>query len=324
MRLLVIGGTVFVGRATVEAALTRGHEVTVFHRGQHGETAVPQVEHLHGDRRSDADLLAGRQWDAVVDTCGFSAADVEPIAEVLDGVDRYVFVSSVSVYTQWPAEVVDEDSPVKAPDDEDAYGAGKVAAERALEAVLGDRLIVTRPGLIVGPYENIGRLPFWLRYAARGGRMVAPGSPDESRQWIDARDHGEFTLDLLENDATDTYNVISPPGAFTIGDVIDACVTVTGAGATPQWTPPERIVAAGFTPWSELPLWLWDADEDMSATWQVDVSRALAAGLRSRPVVATVADTWQWLRTEGDSAGGYRSEYAVPELDVEKERVALR
>lgn len=323
MDLLVLGGTVFVGRAIVDAALARGHRVTVFHRGQHGEDAHPDVEHVHGDRRTDLHLLDGRTWDAVVDTCGFEGPVVGAAARRLSAaVGHYGFVSSVSVYTDWPAVAVTEKSPVKPAGHEDAYGAGKVAAEQAAEAVMPGRVLVTRPGLIVGPYENIGRLPYWLRRVAAGGEVLAPGDPDEPRQWIDARDLAAFHLDCAERSTVGVFNAVGAPGAFTMRELLETCREVTGSDATFTWADGATITGAGIEPWSQLPIWLWDAEADVSQTWRVDVSKALAAGLTERPVRETVEDTWAWVQAGAD-LGGYRSQYAVPDFDPEKERAAL-
>ncbi|HEU0130933.1 MAG TPA: NAD-dependent epimerase/dehydratase family protein [Mycobacteriales bacterium] len=323
MDLLVIGGTVFVGRAIVTEALRRGHTVTVFHRGQHGEDAHPGVEHLHGDRATDLAVLDGRRWDAVVDTCGFDAGTVGASARHLAGsVGHYGFVSSVSVYADWPAVAVDESGRVKAMGDEDAYGAGKVAAETAAEAALPGRVLVSRPGLIAGPYENIGRLPYWLRRVALGGEVLAPGEPDEPRQWIDARDLAAFHLDAAERGLTGVFNTVGPPAQFTMGELLETCRDVTGSDATFTWVDGKTVTEHGYAPWTELPVWLWDAEADVSATWQVDVSKAVAAGLAARPVRETVADTWDWVRAGAD-LGGYRSSYAVPPYDAEKERAVL-
>jgi 2'-hydroxyisoflavone reductase len=323
MDLLVIGGTVFVGRAVVAEALRRGHTVTIFHRGEHGEDAFPDVEHVHGDRRDDLGLLAGRRWDAVVDTCGFDATTVGGAARALAGsVGHYGFVSSVSVYTDWPAVAVDESGRTKTIDHEDTYGAGKAAAETAAMAAMPGRVLVSRPGLITGPYENIGRLPYWLRRIARGGEVLAPGAPGDERQWIDARDLAAFHLDCAENGTTGVFNTVSPPAHFTMGALLDTCREVTGSDATFTWVDGPTIVRAGYAPWRELPIWLWDADEDVSETWRVDVSKAVAAGLAARPMPETVRDTWAWIENGAD-LGGYRSQYAVPEPDLEKERAAL-
>jgi 2'-hydroxyisoflavone reductase len=323
MDLLVLGGTVFVGRAIVSAALERGHRVTVFHRGQHGEDAHPGVEHVHGDRRTDLALLDGRRWDAVVDTCGFDGPTVGTSARHLAGsVGHYGFVSSVSVYRDWPAMPVDESGRVKEAADEDAYGAGKVAAELAAEAAMPGRVLVSRPGLIVGPYENIGRLPYWLRRIAAGGEVLAPGDPDEPRQWIDARDLAEFHVRCAEERTAGVLNTVGPPGQFTMGELLATCREVTGSDATFTWVDGKTIAGNGVQPWTELPIWLWDAEADVSQTWSVDVSKARAAGLGARPLRETVEDTWAWIRAGAD-LGGYRSQYAVPDPDPEKERAVL-
>lgn len=323
MDLLVIGGTVFVGRSVVDAALARGHNVTVFHRGQHGENAHPDVEHLHGDRTADLHVLGDRSWDAVVDTCGFDGGTVGASARHLSArVGHYGFVSSVSVYKDWPAVAVDETGAVKAMGDEDSYGAGKVAAETAAEAAMPGRVFVSRPGLIAGPYENIGRLPYWLRRIAQGGEVLAPGDPDEGRQWIDARDLAEFHLDAAESKTVGVFNTVSPPHHFTMRELLDTCRDVTGSDATFNWVDGKTIVENGIAPWTELPVWLYDAEADVSECWNVDVSKATAAGLRARPLRETVADTWAWVQAGAD-LGGYRSQYAVPEPNAEKERAVL-
>jgi 2'-hydroxyisoflavone reductase len=324
MDLLVLGGTVFVGRAIVDAALSRGHTVTVFHRGQHGEDAHPGVEHVHGDRKTDLALLDGRRWDAVIDTCGFDAATVGTSARHLSAaVGHYGFVSSVSVYKDWPAVAVDETGSVKeSADEEDQYGAGKVAAERAAEAAMPGRVLVSRPGLIAGPYENIGRLPYWLRRVAAGGEVLAPGAPDEGRQWIDARDLAAFHVRCAEERTVGVFNTVGPPGQFTMRELLETCRDVTGSDATFTWVDGKTIATNGIAPWTELPVWLWAEDEDVSQTWNVDVTKAQQAGLTARPLRETVADTWAWVQAGAD-LGGYRSQYAVPDPDREKERAVL-
>ena len=323
MDLLVLGGTVFVGRAIVTEALARGHAVTVFHRGRHGEDTDPRVEHLHGDRRTDLAVLDGRRWDAVVDTCGFDGGTVGAAARHLSAaVGHYGFVSSVSVYEDWPAVAVDETGALKAMGHEDAYGAGKVAAETAAEAAMPGRVLVSRPGLIAGPYENIGRLPYWLRRIALGGEVLAPGDPDEPRQWIDARDLAAFHLHCAERGTVGVFNTVSRPALFTMRELLDECRRATGSDATFTWVDGPTVTKAGYAPWTELPIWLWDAAGDVSQTWNVDVSKALAAGLTIRPMPETVRDTWEWVKAGAD-LGGYRSQHAVPDPDLEKERAAL-
>ena len=324
MDFLVIGGTVFVGRAIVDAALARGHRVTLFHRGQHGEDAHPDVEHVHGDRATDLGLLDGRAFDAVIDTCGFDAGTVGTSARRLSSsVGHYGFVSSVSVYKDWPAVAVDETGGVKeSADEEDQYGAGKVAAERAAEAAMPGRVLVSRPGLITGPYENIGRLPYWLSRIAEGGEVLAPGTPDEGRQWIDSRDLAEFHVRCAELGTVGVFNAVGPPGQFTMAELLATCRDVTGSDATFTWVDGATVVDAGISPWTELPIWSWDAKEDVSQTWNVDISRARAAGLTARPVRETVEATWESMRG-GIEPGSYRSRFAVPERDADKEARAL-
>ena len=310
-----------MGRAVVDAALARGHEVTVFHRGRHGEAAHPEVEHVHGDRATDLGLVSGRDWDAVVDTCGFDGPTVRMSAQALDHVPHYSFVSSISVYARWPAEGVTEASDVFAEDAPADYGADKARAERAAIEVLGaDRVLVSRPGLIAGPHENIGRLPLWLRRIARGGDVLAPGRPDDERQWIDARDLAEWLVRRAESGEGGTYNAISPPGGFTMGELLDACVEATGATATLRWTDERAIAESGIAPWTELPIWLWDPADDTSGTWRATTA---AGDLTTRPVAETVRDTWAWLRDATD-LDDYRSEYAVRDLAPEREAAALR
>src|SRR3954469_6597577 len=225
MRVLTIGGTVFVGRAVVEAALARGADVTVFHRGRHRRDLFDHVEHVLGDRRTDLDPAAGRAGGGVGDTCGFEPADVAASAGALGGrCERYVFVSTAGVYRDWPQRPVpDERAPVHRSGD--GYSELKAACERAAEAAMPGRVVQVRPGMIVGPHENIGRLPWWLRRMARGGRVLAPGPRDSPIQLVDARDLAAFCLDA----APGAWNAISAPGAFTWGGFLETARDVAGA-----------------------------------------------------------------------------------------------
>src|SRR3954470_2150127 len=198
MRLVVIGGTVFLGRAVAETALARGHGVTLFHRGRHGAGLFTEAEHLLGDRTSDLSALEGREWDAVIDTCGFEPEHVGAAARLLAGAaGHYGFVSSASAYRGWPEVPVDEDAPVHT-GDERAYGPLKAACERAVEAAMPGRVLLARAGVIVGPHEHGGRLPWGLRRRAAGGGVVAPGPSGAPIQLIDARDLAGWMLDMAE------------------------------------------------------------------------------------------------------------------------------
>ncbi|MFE1781191.1 NAD-dependent epimerase/dehydratase family protein [Streptomyces sp. NPDC059506] len=301
MRLLILGGTEFVGRAVTDEALGRGWDVTVFHRGRHAPP--PGVTELLGDRTARGGLAALEEgeWDAVVDTWSWAPSAVRDAARLLAGrAGSYAYVSSGSVYT-FPAPAgSDEDAPVveASPDDdgESDYPRAKRGGELAALDAFGDRALLVRAGLILGPRENIGRLPWWLRRIARGGPVPAPGPRSLELQYVDARDLAAWTLDAAGAGLGGPFNIVSPPGHTTTGELLEACVRVTGSDAELRWTDPERILAAGVEPWSDLPVWA-PPGELHDALHRSDVSRALGAGLRCRPVAETVADTWEWLRS---------------------------
>src|SRR5919199_4407371 len=198
MRLLILGGTIFLGRAVAAEALRRGHDVTLFHRGRHGADLFPEAEHVIGDRAGDLGALEGRRWDAAVDTSGYHPAQVAASSALLAraGVEHLSFVSTCNVYPAWPAEPVSEDSPVW--EEGDDYGPHKAASERAAEAALPGRVAHLRAGLLCGPHDNVHRLPWWVSRIARGGRVVAPGDPGRTVQLIDVRDLAAWFLDLAE------------------------------------------------------------------------------------------------------------------------------
>jgi 2'-hydroxyisoflavone reductase len=321
MRILVLGGTVFLGRHVAAAALARGHELALFTRGRHGADLFPEAEHLIGDRTGDLSALEGGDWDAVIDTSGYEAADVARCAQLLaDRVGHYVFASSCNVYPAWPEEIVDEDSPVWLEGDD--YGAQKAASERALEAALPGRVATVRAGLICGPHDNVFRLPWWVRRIAAGGRVPAPGKPSDWVQLVDARDLASWMLDLGEQRVPGAFNGTAPAKRQTMGDVLDAAVAATGADAELVWIPDERLVAAEVEPWMELPLWLPAAE--FPGTWQVGTERAQAAGLRCRPIAETVADVWSWLRDGGESElDEWRSEHRPRPMELARQESLL-
>nr|WSZ95688.1 NAD-dependent epimerase/dehydratase family protein [Streptomyces sp. NBC_00857] len=306
MRLLILGGTEFVGRAVTEAALRRGWQVTVFHRGRHEAPAGATV--LLGDRTAPDGLaaLTGGEWDAVLDTWSAAPSAVRTAARLLaDHAGRYAYVSSRSVYAYPTPAGLAEDGPLVAgasPDAEQVeYPLDKRGGELAAEAAFGDRALLVRAGLILGPGENIGRLPWWLGRIARGGPVLAPGPRENPLQYIDARDLAEWTLDAVRTGLDGPYNLVSPPGHTTMGELLDSCVRVTRSDAELRWTDPDPILDAGIEPWSDLPIWLppGELHDTMHGS---DVSKALATGLRCRPVTETVADTWSWLGSIGGEA----------------------
>ncbi|MFE9094360.1 NAD-dependent epimerase/dehydratase family protein [Streptomyces sp. NPDC007264] len=308
MRLLVLGGTEFAGRAVVEAALGRGWEVTVLNRGRH--RPPPGVRALRGDRTAPGGpaALAEGEWDAVVDTWSAAPRAVHEAARLLAGrAGRYVYVSSCSVYAWAPPAGYAEDAPLVEGAAADAgateYPQDKRGGElAALDAFGPDRSVLVRAGLILGPHENIGRLPWWLTRIARGGPVLAPGPRDLPLQYVDVRDLAEWILGAVTQGLSGAFNLIGPQGHATMGRLLEACVAVTGEVAELRWTAPQAVLDAGVEPWTQLPVWVPPDSDLHDALHAADVSLALATGLRCRPVAETVADTWSWLRDIGGTA----------------------
>jgi nucleoside-diphosphate-sugar epimerase len=328
MRLLILGGTRFVGRAVAVAAVDHGWEVTTFNRGVSGAD-VAGVRPLRGER-TDAAVLAGLAaagpWDAVVDTSGYVPRDVLASCECLESVaERYVFMSTVSVYRGWPVEPLSEASevlycpadagPGYGEDVEDgptAYGYQKSGCELAVTSTFGpDRSTNLRPGVILGPREYVGRLPWWLNRVAAGGRVLAPGSPARSIQPVDVRDLAEFAIRCASESIAGDYNVAAPIGRETFGGMLRACAEATGSDAEFAWVPDEQLLAQGVRQWSEIPLW-----RTFPGVWQVDAAAAAAAGLSCRPLAATVADTWSWMQNDATRPDDERAS----EIGISRER----
>ncbi len=308
MKLLVLGGTVFLGRHVVRAALDAGHEVVLLHRGRHGAGLFRgEAEHVLGDR-ADRDLLArvaARGWDGVVDTCAYAPDAARVAWDALAGTDAHlVLVTSCNVYPGWPEEVVaDEDAPVWEAGDPAEYGPGKAACERAAAAALGpDRVLSARAGLIVGSHDAVFRLPWWVRRMARGGDVPVPGRPDAPMQAIDARDLAAWLVAQAEGRSSGPVNATAPPGDQTARDLYEAAAAVTGGAATPVWIPDEVLQASGAEPWDEVPLWL--PERGFPGTFAVGTARAQALGLAARPLRDTAADVWAWLQAGGEQELG--------------------
>ncbi len=319
MRLLILGGSGFVGRALAAEGVARGWDVTVFNRGT--RPSVPGVTILTGDRQGDPPALTG-DWDLVADTWSADPAAVEKAATALaDHAGHYTYISSVSVYREPLPAGSDESAPlVTGPS---GYAEDKANAERAVTSVFGDRALLVRAGLILGPWEDIGRLPWWLTRIARGGRVLAPGPQDSGLQFVDVRDLAAWTLAAAEDGRGGPYNVASAPGHTTMRALLETCREVTGSDAELVWRTPEEILAAGVQPWTQLPIWL-PPGEDYDAVQTTNVSKALAVGLRCRPAAETVADTWAWLRGL-DGPPPQRRDRPAPGLDpAVEERLLAR
>lgn len=307
----MIGGTVFLGRYLVESALARDHTVTLFNRGQHGNDLFPQVERLRGDRVNDLGLLRGRRWDAVIDTCGYVPSAVGSSARRLaDAVDHYTFISTMSVYKEL-LENMDETAPVATISDEQLreaekivpqerataltygkqYGALKALCERAAEKAMPGRVLTVRSALIVGPHDYSDRFTFWVRRVARGGEVLAPGRPERSIEFTDVRDLSDWIIRMVERGGTGIYNTRGPDYPLTMGRLLEECKTVTRSDARFTWVSEEFLLEAGVKPWSEMPLWIPQADRNFDT---VNGEKARADGLTYRPLSETIRDTLAW------------------------------
>lgn len=300
--LLLLGGTGFLGPQLVDAARARGHAVTLFHRGKTGEGLFPELTHLHGDRNGDLSALAGKRFDAVIDTSGYSAAQVGASAQLLaPNVDHYVFVSTISVYAQPVARGADEGAPIaKVSEPPPAnplvdYGAHKALAERAAETAMPGRVLAVRPGLIAGPGDPTDRFTYWPVRLARGGEILAPGSGADPWQLIDVRDLAAFLIHAVEQRTVGVMNAVGPAAPSTFRDFLAAVARGVGV-ASPQltWVPEAVLAAQEIGPWMDLPV--WTGSESGFAT--IDARRAIAAGLGFRDVAETARDTLAWWQAQ--------------------------
>jgi 2'-hydroxyisoflavone reductase len=308
MRLLVLGGTLFLGRAVVEAALARGHSIAVFNRGRTNPGLFPQVEQLRGDRDGDLSELEGRSWDAVVDTSGYLPRVVRASAELLRRqLEHYVFVSTVSVYAFPLPAWFDESAPravLARPTEEvsgETYGALKAACEDVVREVFAGAFANVRAGLIVGPHDPTGRFTYWPVRLARGGDVLAPGDPERPVQLVDVRDLGAWLVEAAERRVVGDFNATGPQQPLPMRTLLETCRSAAASDAELVWIPDDFLLARGAGPWLELPLWV--PAEDASVL-QVGVERAVNEGLRFRPLVETAADTLAWAEAAGGTGTG--------------------
>jgi 2'-hydroxyisoflavone reductase len=310
MDILILGGTVFLGRAMVEAAQSRGHRVVLFNRGRSNPGLFPQVEQVRGDRKVSLQALEGRTWDAVIDTSGYLPGDVERSARFFaDRTGQYTFISSISVYAGFAAPGLDEDSPLSYRENismdqvtGENYGALKVLCEQAAEAALPERNLIIRPGLICGPHDPTDRFTYWPYRVWQGGEVLAPGRPEQPVQFIDVRDLAEWNIALLEAGRLGVFNATGPEQPLPMGTLLAACqdagrAAAGGSAAHLTWVSEEFLLQNQVAPWSDLPVWLPESDPELAGMSSVSISRARQAGLVFRPLAETVADTLAWAQT---------------------------
>jgi 2'-hydroxyisoflavone reductase len=301
VKVLILGGTLFLGRHVVEAALARGDEVTIFNRGHTNRGLFPEVEELHGDRdEGDLAALEGRQFDAVIDTSARIPRWVREVGAELDGrAAHYTFVSSASVYANPSRPGFDESAPVQTLSDPTSeeildaatYGALKALGERAAAEAF-PRLLSIRAGLIVGPYDDSGRFTYWVHRIARGGDVLCPEPRDQAVQFIHARDLADWVLALAERGETGVFNASGPAARLTFIELLEACRRTAGADSQLHWVRERFLLERGVEAWSDLPLWLAPgANPDQAGFLEMDVGKAIDAGLRFRPLEQTIRET---------------------------------
>lgn len=303
-KLLILGGTNFLGPHVVRAALARGHTVTLFNRGKTHAELFPEVEKLHGDRDGHLEALANRKWDAVIDPSGFVPRLVKASAELLaPNVDHYVFISTISVYKRLSVVGDDENAPLETTDDptsEDVkahYGALKALCEQAAEKAMPGRVATLRPGLIVGPGDPTGRFSHWPTRLAEGGEVIGPGDGTTPVQWIDGRDLAQWIVKVVEDRTVGTYTAIGPAQRTTMKQVLDACNEAGGNRAKITWVDGKFLDDQGVAGWRDLPMWLDNNDPDAKGFGTLNNARAIAKGLTFRPILDTAKDTLAWLAT---------------------------
>lgn len=302
MKVLMLGGTRFVGWHLAEAAVARGHEVTLFHRGQSRSTGPAGTQSVLGDRSTPTTPLPEGEWDLCIDVCGYLPADVERSAtELADRVGRYAFVSTVSVYgDRTRFGLTEDDAVAPCPEallderlDKHTYGPFKGRCEAHVQETFGHRATIVRPGLITGPLDTTERFGWWVRRLRRGGDVLAPGPQSAGVQWIDARDLAEFTLDLAEKEIGGVYNAVGPERSTGLSDFLEGMNAALGSPADLHWVDSGFLLDRGVTPWEELPLWIPEDGERGLMT--VDGARSRGLGLKLRPLAETLRDFAAWM-----------------------------
>lgn len=323
-KILILGGTGFLGPQLVEAARARGHTLTLFNRGKTRPNLFPDIEKLHGDRDGDLKALAGRKWDAVVDTSGYVPRIVKMSAELLaPNVGHYVFVSSISVFADPVKPGADESAPVATMADEknenvgENYGALKALCEKAAEAAMPGRVTNVRPGLIVGPGDPTDRFTYWPVRVKKGGEVLAPGTGDDPVQFIDARDLAEWIILAIEQKHLGVYNATGPENKFVMRELLETCKRVSGSDARLVWVDYPFLEEQKVAPWTDMPVWVTPTPDNAGFS-QISSKKAIDRGLRFRPVEATVKDTLAWYETLPEERRGKKMRAGLaPEREAE-------
>ena len=321
MNILIIGGTGFLGRHLVTAAQMRHHQVTLFHRGNYPPSGLAGVEQIYGDRNNGLGALQNRQWDAVIDTCGYLPQTVTALAEALrSSVAHYVFISSVAAYADFKvgnyretaplatltaaqltrAAQVDPKATLTAGGLADLYGPLKARCEHQAQQVFGSDTLIVRPGVLVGPHDATDRFTYWAQRVAAGGEVLAPGRPARYVQFIDARDVANWVVEMIGRQQLGVFNVTGHPLALSFGELLETMKATTNSRATFTWVDEEFLRQEQVDAWSELPLYLPESTPETAGFLSANIDKALAAGLQLRPLAVTIRDTLAWRATLPD------------------------
>jgi 2'-hydroxyisoflavone reductase len=302
MKILILGGTVFLGRTIVEVALQRGHTLTLFNRGRTNPDLFPEVEKLYGDRSIDLSAIEGCCWDAAIDTSGYVPRVVDFSASFLaNRVELYTFISTLSVYDDVSQEGIDENGRLgKLPDESietitgETYGPLKALCERAVEKAMDGRALIIRPGLIVGPYDPTDRFTYWVHRISKGGEVLAPGHPERKIQFIDVRDLAEWTIRMVEERRTGIYNATGLEKPLSMGEFLENCKWTNRSDAELTWVTEEFLEEQKVRAWQEMPLWVPESDPANTGFFSFSNSKAIEAGLSFRPVSETISAVLSW------------------------------
>lgn len=297
MRLLIIGGTVFLGRHLVSSAIAAGHQVTTLNRGTHDLAEQAKIERLWSDREVDLSVLSGRTFDAVIDTCAFYPDTIRRSVHALaNSVGTYIFISTISVFRDLSAIAISENDPIQytEPGMQGNYGTFKADCEKVLTDFIPERCLIVRPGLLAGPYDPTDRITYWPSRFARGGKVAVPEHLDRPVQFIDARDVASWVIRLAEEQARGIYIATGPEERLTLGGFFEACQDVARTESQIVRVEDTMLEKAGVTPWTELPLWIPTSMRSFAGAMRLDRRKAVEAGLKCRAVKDTLADTLAW------------------------------